>query len=72
MNKLNFGKIIGNQNRLFGSLIQVTLPDLGEGTKEATVKEWYVKPGSRVQEVSALVFKIFGFEVRWLGWSVHR
>jgi len=30
----------------------VTLPDLGEGTKEATVKEWYVKPGSRVQEVS--------------------
>jgi pyruvate/2-oxoglutarate dehydrogenase complex dihydrolipoamide acyltransferase (E2) component len=32
--------------------VQVTLPDLGEGTKEATVKEWYVKPGSKVQEVS--------------------
>lgn len=33
----------------------MTLPDLGEGTKEATVKEWYVKPGSRVQEFDDLV-----------------
>ena len=38
--------------QMFGSLVQVALPDLGEGTKEATVKEWYVKPGERVSEVS--------------------
>lgn len=38
--------------RSFANLISVTLPDLGEGTKEATIKEWYVTPGSRVEEVS--------------------
>ena len=38
--------------------MQVTLPDLGEGTKEATVKEWYVKPGSKVQEVGVIQFII--------------
>jgi len=39
-------------SRSFANLISVTLPDLGEGTKEATIKEWYVTPGSRVEEVS--------------------
>jgi pyruvate/2-oxoglutarate dehydrogenase complex dihydrolipoamide acyltransferase (E2) component len=34
-----------NNYRFFGSIVSVTLPDLGEGTKEATAKEWYVKPG---------------------------
>ncbi len=34
--------------------IDVKLPDLGEGTKEATVKEWYVKVGDEVEEVSSL------------------
>ena len=30
------------------ALTQVKLPDLGEGTKEATVKEMFVKVGSKV------------------------
>jgi len=37
--------------RMFGSVVNVNLPDLGEGTKEATIKEWYVKVGDVVEEV---------------------
>ena len=40
--------------RNFGKLVKIHLPDLGEGTKEATIKEWYVEPGSIVNEVSFL------------------
>lgn len=49
--------------RDFSKLMQVPLPDLGEGTKEATVKEWFVKPGDTVKEVSkfsvTFLFKFF-------------
>jgi len=35
--------------------VKINLPDLGEGTKEATIKEWYVEPGSVVNEFDDLV-----------------
>ena len=44
-----------NTVRNFGKMVTVALPDLGEGTKEATIKEWYVKPGDRVEEVGKFV-----------------
>ena len=37
--------------RWFGQVVKIKLPDLGEGTKEATIKEWFVKEGSVVKEV---------------------
>lgn len=40
--------------RYFGTIINVKLPDLGEGTKEATIKEWFVQKGSTVQEFEDL------------------
>jgi hypothetical protein len=37
--------------RLFGKMVRINLPDLGEGTKEATIKEWFVKEGQVIKEV---------------------
>ena len=54
---INLSSISGNR-RDFSKLLEVPLPDLGEGTKEATVKEWFVKPGDTVKEVS--IFKVLG------------
>jgi pyruvate/2-oxoglutarate dehydrogenase complex dihydrolipoamide acyltransferase (E2) component len=34
--------------RYFGQIVNINLPDLGEGTKEATVKEILVKVGQQV------------------------
>ena len=39
------------QLRMFGKIMKISLPDLGEGTKEATIKEWFVKEGSPIREV---------------------
>jgi len=36
--------------RWFAKMIRINLPDLGEGTKEATIKEWFVKEGQKIKE----------------------
>lgn len=41
-------------HRYFASMVGIKLPDLGEGTKEATVKEWFVKEGQQVNEYDDL------------------
>ena len=43
------------QRNFSAGLSHVKLPDLGEGTKEATIKEWFVQPGDRVEEYDDLV-----------------
>lgn len=40
--------------RYFATLVHIKLPDLGEGTKEATIKEWFVKTGEEVHEFEDL------------------
>jgi hypothetical protein len=35
----------------FGKMVQIKLPDLGEGTKEATIKQWFKKEGDKIEEV---------------------
>ena len=48
--------------RNFGQLIRIKLGDIGEGTKEAKLKQWHVKEGQRIKEVNIInisVLKIF-------------
>jgi len=45
----------------------IKLPDLGEGTKEATVKSILIKEGEKVTEVSSDNQLVSRFS-----WSVHR
>ena len=37
--------------RDFGTIIKIKLGDIGEGTKEAKLKQWHVKEGQRIKEV---------------------
>jgi hypothetical protein len=51
-NKINFKKLIFNNKFNFAQkIIPLKLGDLGEGTKEATVKKWFKKEGEIVKEV---------------------
>jgi pyruvate/2-oxoglutarate dehydrogenase complex dihydrolipoamide acyltransferase (E2) component len=38
-------------------MVRINLPDLGEGTKEATIKEWFVKEGQKIKEVRRQIIK---------------
>lgn len=40
--------------RYLSTIINIKLPDLGEGTKEATLKEWFVEKGSEINEFEDL------------------
>jgi len=44
-------KLIKFNNFQFAKIIQLNLGDLGEGTKEATIKQWYKKEGDQIEEV---------------------
>ncbi len=48
---LGFKSLVRFNYFSFAKTIQIKLPDLGEGTKEATVKQWYKKEGDKVEEV---------------------
>ncbi len=45
--------------RMFAKMIRINLPDLGEGTKEATIKEWFVKEGQKIKEVYINILKCY-------------
>lgn len=44
-------QIINFSHYNFAKIIHLKLGDLGEGTKEATIKQWYKKEGDSIEEV---------------------
>ena len=60
-------RLINFNSFAFGRLVSLKLPDLGEGTKEATIKQWYKKEGDKVEEV----VNLFYFTGRENSRSVH-
>ena len=53
-------------------MVRINLPDLGEGTKEATIKEWFVKEGQHIKEVHISLLVYLRCIVRRYMRSVHR
>lgn len=47
--------------RWFGSIIKIKLADLGEGTKGATIKEFFVKEGTKIKEVNYIIYNCLNF-----------
>jgi hypothetical protein len=41
----------------FGKIVHLKLGDLGEGTKEATIRTWYKKQGDLIEEVNKKILK---------------
>jgi hypothetical protein len=50
------------QKSMFSKIVPLKLSDLGEGTKEATIKKWFKKEGDIINEV----FSIFLFRKKIL------
>jgi hypothetical protein len=55
-NTLNLKNLIKFNYFGFAKTVSIKLPDLGEGTKEATIKTWFKKEGDSIDEVSKLNF----------------
>ena len=50
-NSLNLKSLIKINYFGFSKTVPIKLPDLGEGTKEATIKTWFKKEGDLIEEV---------------------
>jgi hypothetical protein len=49
--KFNISKQLFPLRFFSEKVVQMKLPDLGEGTKEATIQKWYKQEGELVEEV---------------------
>jgi hypothetical protein len=43
--------LLNFQKSMFSKIVPLKLSDLGEGTKEATIKKWFKKEGEIINEV---------------------